>query len=97
MAIEYNLLPFVRAPARWDKHRRLVARTCAGLKSADISNARAALAAFLAGDDSAVLPWEALSHFAAARSHPARHGAILLPYDALLAAIGGGRADGGRP
>ncbi len=58
-----------------------------GLGSADIIAARAILNEYLSGGDGVALPWEELAHFAAARSHPARHGAILLPYEALIAAI----------
>jgi NifU-like protein involved in Fe-S cluster formation len=57
-----------------------------GLDAAAIAGARVALARYLDGDDVA-LPWNELTHFNAARSHSARHGAILLPYDALLAAL----------
>ena len=58
-----------------------------GLDSNALLTARAALMAYLGGDDAAALPWDALRHFAPAQNHTARHGAILLPYDALLGAI----------
>ncbi len=58
-----------------------------GLDSSALMTARAALEAFLGGANAAALPWDALRHFAPAQNHSARHGAILLPYDALLAAI----------
>jgi NifU-like protein involved in Fe-S cluster formation len=76
-----------RACALGQASAALLREQAPGLNMADIAKARAALAAFLEGGDAAVLPWEALTHFAAARDHPARHGAILLPYDALLAAM----------
>jgi NifU-like protein involved in Fe-S cluster formation len=60
-----------------------------GMDNSTIVEARAALVGFLNDDDSQPLPWEAMRHFAPARRHPARHGAILLPYDALLAALDG--------
>ena len=50
-----------------------------------LSETRSAFADYLSGksDD---LPDPAFTVFAAARAHPARHGAILLPFDALIAA-----------
>jgi NifU-like protein involved in Fe-S cluster formation len=53
---------------------------------AEIAEARAALAAALSGDADFEAYWPELSAFAPARDHPGRHAAILLPYDAILAA-----------
>ena len=53
----------------------------------DLGEARAALAgveAWLAGDDGAALD---LAPLAPARSRPGRHGAIILPFRALVAAL----------
>jgi NifU-like protein involved in Fe-S cluster formation len=57
-----------------------------GLDHSAIIAARDTLSRYLCGED-ADLPWEELYHFAAARSLSARHGAILLAYDAVLAAM----------
>ncbi len=52
-----------------------------------IGRRRSALAAFLNGEDLGSDDWQELNEFAAARDYPARHGAILLPFDAVLAAF----------
>ena len=55
-----------------------------------VIEARAAIdgiAAWLGGDDAAVTAWPGLAVLDPARSRTARHGAILLPFRALLAAI----------
>ena len=60
----------------------------AAAKTAD--EVRAALAGierWLNGDDAAVTAWAGLAVLDPARSRTARHGAILLPFRALLAAI----------
>ena len=52
----------------------------------DIAAARAALAGWLAGEQ--VLPaWPGLDVIAAAQAYPSRHGAIMLAWDAALAAM----------
>ena len=45
------------------------------------------IAAWLGGDDGAVTSWPGLAVLEPARSRKGRHGAILLPFRALLAAI----------
>jgi NifU-like protein involved in Fe-S cluster formation len=57
-----------------------------GRSVAEIAEARVALAAALSGDADFEAYWPELSAFAPARDHPGRHAAILLPYDAILAA-----------
>lgn len=59
----------------------LFARGAPGRTRADLLAARAAVAAWL-GAGGAVPDWPGLHLLAAARNHPARHGAILLPFDA---------------
>ncbi len=57
-----------------------------GRDRAEIAAARAAIAAWLAGE--APLPgWPGIALLEPARAYPARHGAILLPWDAALAAL----------
>lgn len=61
-----------------------------GRGAGEIAAMRAALAAALSGAQGFEGCWPELAVFAPARAHPARHAAILLPYDAVLAAIEGG-------
>lgn len=66
-------------------------RTCGiGCAVDEIAAMRDALAAALSGAQGFEGCWPELTVFAPARAHPARHAAILLPYDAVLAAIEGG-------
>jgi NifU-like protein involved in Fe-S cluster formation len=58
-----------------------------GLDLKEIVAVRDALERFLGGHDALALPWAALEAFRPAQAHSARHGAILLPYDALIAAM----------
>lgn len=51
-----------------------------------LTGARDALAAYLAGKRDDPGDWPGLDVFAAARSYPARHGAILLPFQAAAEA-----------
>jgi NifU-like protein involved in Fe-S cluster formation len=51
-----------------------------------IGDLRARLAAALRGDVELPADWPELALLAPARDYPSRHAAILLPYDALLAA-----------
>ena len=62
----------------------------AGAVGRDEADARTALAGverWLKGDDAAVAAWPDLAVLAPARSRSGRHGAILLPFQALLGAI----------
>ncbi|MFC0203114.1 iron-sulfur cluster assembly scaffold protein [Novosphingobium soli] len=64
----------------------LFARGAAGRDAAQIAAARDAIGAWLAGE--APLPdWPGLETIAAARDYPARHGAVMLPWDAAVAAL----------
>lgn len=58
-----------------------------GKTDADLRAAIAGIAAWLGGDDAAVAAWPGLAVLDPARPRTARHGAILLPFRALLAAI----------
>jgi NifU-like protein involved in Fe-S cluster formation len=51
-----------------------------------IAAKRSALENILTADGANDPDWAELSEFAVARGYPARHGAILLPYDAIIAA-----------
>lgn len=58
----------------------------AGRSEADISRCREGLARWLTGDGAAP-DWPGLDLLANARAYPARHDAILLAWDAALAAL----------
>jgi NifU-like protein involved in Fe-S cluster formation len=58
-----------------------------GRTAEEIIAARASLAEWLAGKGEAEPLWREHAVFAPARAHPGRHGAILLPYDSVQAAL----------
>ncbi len=58
-----------------------------GKTAGQIEAARAQLAAFLIGADESPGDWRNMNHLEAAREHKGRHGAIMLPYDALIGAL----------
>jgi NifU-like protein involved in Fe-S cluster formation len=64
----------------------LLERGAIGRKHADVQNAHDRLSAWLGGAEEES-DWPALAALAPARSRKSRHGAILLPFRALLAAI----------
>ena len=57
-----------------------------GRTAAELDQARVALAAYLAGTRDDPGAWPGLAIFAHARAYPARHGAILLPFEAAAEA-----------
>ena len=64
----------------------LLGASASGRTKADVTDAVASLEAWLAGGDEPA-NWPGLSALAPARSRKSRHGAILLPFKALLAAM----------
>lgn len=76
----------VRACALGQAAATLVARSIFGQNRAGLSQARANLAAWLAGSDTEPA-WPGMTVFAPARPHRARHGSILLAFDAAIAAV----------
>ncbi len=62
-----------------------------------LQNIRSAIVAALQGNGEMPLIWPELALLAHARDYPARHAAILLPYDALIAAIGYAQSPGEDP
>jgi NifU-like protein involved in Fe-S cluster formation len=64
----------------------LLERGAIGRKRSEVKDAHDRLAAWLGGADEAP-SWPGLAALAPARSRKSRHGAILLPFRALLAAI----------
>ena len=65
----------------------LMGQAAIGRNVAEVQTAARAVEAWLAGDDGAVTAWPGLAVLDPARSRAGRHGAILLPFRALLAAI----------
>ncbi|WP_159982160.1 MULTISPECIES: iron-sulfur cluster assembly scaffold protein [unclassified Novosphingobium] len=64
----------------------IFARAAAGRTPAEIEQARCAIASWLEGE--AALPdWPGLAVIAAAREFPARHGAVMLPWNAAMEAL----------
>lgn len=76
----------VEACALGQASASLLARHAPGRGIAEIRAARDAIAGWFGGGD--VLPdWPGFDLLAPARDYPARHGAILLPFDAAIAAL----------
>lgn len=67
----------------------IFASGASGRSAADIADARARVIGWLAGAES--LPeWPGFAAIAAARDYPARHGAVMLPWDAAMQALDAG-------
>ena len=76
----------VEACALGQASAALLARHARGQGLADIRRARDDMADWFGGGD--VVPdWPGFELLAPARDYPARHGAILLPFDAAIAAL----------
>lgn len=75
----------VRACAMGQASTWLFAQRAAGLSVSEVESTRRAFADWLSG--TGTLPWPELAIFEPARRHTARHAAILLPFDATLAAL----------
>ncbi len=69
----------------------LMAANAIGRSRGDVEGALAALSDWLAGNRHDPGAWPGLATLAPARPKSGRHGAILLPFRALLAAIGSAR------
>ena len=65
----------------------LVARSAPGRSAADIAAARAEFAEWLGGRREEPGAWPGLGALAPARTKRVRHGAMLLPFDALISAL----------
>jgi NifU-like protein involved in Fe-S cluster formation len=76
----------VKACALGQASAALMGAHAIGRPAAELHDARAALAAYLAGTRDDPGAWPGLAVFAAARAYPARHGAILLPFEAAAEA-----------
>ena len=64
----------------------ILGREAIGKPLAEISQTRDHLAAFFAGKETHAGVWDQMDLLEAARDHKGRHAAILLPYDAVIAA-----------
>ena len=76
----------VSACALGQASANLMASHAIGRSSQELADARDALAAWLAGERNDPGSWPGLDQLARARSHPGRHGAIRLPFEAVTAA-----------
>jgi NifU-like protein involved in Fe-S cluster formation len=76
----------VKACALGQASAALMGLHAVGRTQAEIAAARDALAAFLAGGRDDPGSWPGIEALAVARGYPARHGAILLPFEAAAAA-----------
>lgn len=79
----------VRACAIGQAAAAIFARHAPGRSMAEIAAASEQMQAWLAGEGP-VADWPDLALIAAARDYPARHGAMLLPWRAALAALSSG-------
>ena len=77
----------VKACALGQASAALMASKAVGRTEEDLAEARDSLAAYLSGACDEPGDWPGLAVFAAARAFPARHGAILLPFEAAAAAV----------
>ncbi len=69
----------------------LMGQSAVGCSDGEIHNALRGIERWLGGDDAAVTSWPGLAVLEPARSRVGRHGAILLPFVTLLAAVEGAR------
>jgi NifU-like protein involved in Fe-S cluster formation len=65
----------------------ILQRNAAGLTYDKIANIRRDIGSFLSGAKAMPDDWPQLLQLSNVREYPARHAALLLPYDALLAAM----------
>ena len=82
-----SLRQAVEACAFGQASAALMGAKALGTTEAEVRAAMDGVAAWLGGDDGAVTAWPGLAVLDPARSRTGRHGAILLPFRALLAAI----------
>ena len=85
----------VKACALGQASAALMAAHAPGRTQSEIEDARDALAAYLAGAIDHPGAWPGLEAFAPARAFPARHAAILLPFEAAAAAAAAAAARAG--
>jgi NifU-like protein involved in Fe-S cluster formation len=76
----------VRACALGQAAATIFARAVVGLSAAELTAARDSLALWLANADAPMPDWPQIDLLARARAYPARHGAIRLPFEAVVEA-----------
>ena len=76
----------VKACALGQASAALMGRHAVGRTQVEIAAARDALAAFFAGERDDPGDWPGIEALAVARGYPARHGAMLLPFEAAAEA-----------
>lgn len=77
----------VSACAMGQASSAILAKGIKGQSRAQLDATFAGLRAFLSGDAEALPDWPGIEALAPARGYPARHGAILIPFEAALAAL----------
>ncbi len=77
----------VHACAMGQASAGLFAASAVGYDAAGLAVAHETLAAWLSGASDNAPEWPGIAALAPARAYPARHAAILLPYDAALSAL----------
>ncbi|MEW4468252.1 iron-sulfur cluster assembly scaffold protein [Parasphingorhabdus sp. JC815] len=77
----------VKACALGQASTAILAAQAIGKSAKNIAAAREHLAGFLAGSHEQPGDWDNMEHLRAAKDHAGRHAAIVLPYDAILAAF----------
>ncbi len=82
-----GLTQSVEACAFGQASAALMGAAAVGRSARDVRAALDGISSWLGGDDEAVESWPGLDVLAPARSRKGRHGAILLPFQLLLAAI----------
>lgn len=87
LGIEVNACALGQASAA------ILAAEAIGKSAKEIAAARMQLAGFLAGTEDYPGSWDNMEHLCAAKDHPGRHAAIILPYDAILAAFGSHKSE----
>jgi len=81
LGIEVNACALGQASAA------ILAAEAIGKSGNEIAMVKSHLAEFLDGSQTNPGSWPKLNHLIAAKDHPGRHAAILLPYNAILAAL----------
>jgi NifU-like protein involved in Fe-S cluster formation len=77
----------IQACALGQASAALLSAQIAGAAADDLHAAHALIGRYLADESDDLTGWQAYDVFAPARAKPARHGAILLPFEAAMAAI----------
>lgn len=65
----------------------IMSREAVGKTKDQIEQARAQLEQFLSGHSETIGEWDQMNLLESVREHKGRHAAVLLPYDAILAAL----------